>query len=116
MDCSIITGARLIPSICGMENPQMSASMTPTFFPSFRSASPRLVVTDDFPTPPFPDATATTLVAEPVSPGSGPASRRTRAIICARSASSISSVRTSRSGTSSAAAARNLPASSESTG
>ena len=76
----------------------------------------RLVVTDDLPTPPFPDATATTLVREPVSPGPGPASWRTRAIISARSASFISSVRNSRSETRLAAASRILLANSESSG
>src|ERR1041385_3453189 len=36
----------------------MSASMRPTFAPAIASDTARLVVTVDFPTPPFPEATA----------------------------------------------------------
>src|SRR5580700_957782 len=42
----------------------MSASTTPTFWPEAASAAARLTVTDDLPTPPFPLATAYTLVSE----------------------------------------------------
>src|SRR5487761_1159104 len=42
----------------------MSASTTPTFCPAEASAAARLTVTEDLPTPPFPLATANTLVSE----------------------------------------------------
>ena len=48
------------PSMRGIENPQMSASMTPTANPRSASAAARLAVTEDFPTPPLPDAIAST--------------------------------------------------------
>ena len=48
----------------GTEKPQMSASITPTAYPCSASAAARLVVIDDLPTPPFPEATITTLVVE----------------------------------------------------
>src|ERR671929_1033932 len=43
----------------------MSASTTPTDSPRLASAAARLTVTDDFPTPPLPEATAYTRVSEP---------------------------------------------------
>ncbi|SKZ35761.1 Uncharacterised protein [Mycobacteroides abscessus subsp. abscessus] len=43
----------------------MSASSTPTDSPRCARAVARFTVTDDFPTPPLPDATAYTLVSEP---------------------------------------------------
>src|SRR5216683_3949668 len=42
----------------------MSASSRPTFWPAAASAAARLTVTDDLPTPPFPLATAYTLVSD----------------------------------------------------
>src|SRR6266516_3825915 len=38
----------------------MSASRMPTRLPSWEKAMPRFAVSDDLPTPPFPDATAIT--------------------------------------------------------
>ena len=49
-----------MPSMRGIEKPQMSASMTPTAKPRSARAAARLAVTDDFPTPPLPEATAST--------------------------------------------------------
>ena len=51
-----------MPSIRGMEKPHTSASTAATLYPAWASAIDRLVVTDDFPTPPLPDATASTRV------------------------------------------------------
>ena len=45
-----------MPNIRGRENPQMSASMTPTTWPRAARATARLAVTDDLPTPPLPEA------------------------------------------------------------
>lgn len=47
------------PSILGIENPPMSASSTPTVRPRCARRAARLTVTDDFPTPPLPEAMAT---------------------------------------------------------
>ena len=47
-----------MPSRRGTENPQMSASSTPTVKPSPAIAAARLTVTDDLPTPPLPLAMA----------------------------------------------------------
>ena len=60
-----ITGSWSTPSIAGTENPYTSASSTPTEWPCRARATARLTVTDDLPTPPLPDETATTLVPEP---------------------------------------------------
>ena len=46
-----------------MENPQMSASRTPTTCPDLARATARFAVTEDFPTPPLPDATPMTRAA-----------------------------------------------------
>src|ERR1022692_4611149 len=51
-----------MPSRRGTEKPQMSASSTPMVSPRRASATARFTVTDDFPTPPFPDPTARILV------------------------------------------------------
>jgi len=56
-----------MPSIRGTEKPQMSASITPTVKPRVASPAARFTVTDDFPTPPFPEATMTTLVEVGIS-------------------------------------------------
>ncbi len=49
-----------MPSRRGTENPQMSASSTPTVSPRRAMATARLTVTELFPTPPLPEATAMT--------------------------------------------------------
>ncbi len=56
-----------MPSIRGMEKPHTSASTAATRWPRSASAIERLVVTDDFPTPPLPEATAMTRVRESVN-------------------------------------------------
>ncbi len=61
---SLETRSPSTPSMRGTEKPQMSASITPTAYPCSASAAARLVVIDDLPTPPFPEATITTLVVE----------------------------------------------------
>jgi len=50
-----------MPSMRGMEKPQMSASSTPTMRPCAASATARFAVTELFPTPPLPLAMASTL-------------------------------------------------------
>ena len=55
----------------GTENPQMSASSTPTVSPRAASAAARLTVTDDLPTPPLPDAMRMTLAASGTDVSSG---------------------------------------------
>ncbi len=45
-----------MPSRCVRENPQMSASRTPTRLPVRASATARLAVIEDLPTPPLPEA------------------------------------------------------------
>src|SRR5438552_10015956 len=84
------------PSMRGRENPQMSASRTPTVRPLPARAAARLAVTEDFPTPPFPDAMATTLVLAGISVAGAPslAFHRARAISAARSSGLISPMRT----------------------
>ena len=61
---SITVGECDTPSIRGMEKPQTSASTTATSLPSPASATARLVVTEDLPTPPLPDAMSSTRVDE----------------------------------------------------
>jgi hypothetical protein len=51
-----------MPSIRGIEKPQISASSSPTRKPSFASEIATLAEIDDFPTPPLPDPMAMTLV------------------------------------------------------
>ncbi len=48
------------PSSRGIENPPMSASSTPTVSPRLAMAIARWAVTEDLPTPPFPEEMATT--------------------------------------------------------
>jgi D-amino-acid dehydrogenase len=57
-------GGRSMPSMRGIEKPHTSASIAATRFPRWASATARLVVTDDLPTPPLPDAIASTPVFE----------------------------------------------------
>src|SRR5690606_25180523 len=77
--------------------PQMSASSTPTVNPWAATATARLTVTDDLPTPPLPDAIATTLVVggTAVSGARSWALRRARLIVRAFS-SAVSSVQLKR--------------------
>ena len=51
-----------MPSIRGIEKPHTSASTAATRCPAAASAIERFVVTDDLPTPPLPDAIASTRV------------------------------------------------------
>ena len=53
-------GVPVAPSICGRFGPVMSASRSPTRAPLCASATARLTETVLFPTPPLPEATATT--------------------------------------------------------
>ena len=67
---SMITGARSMPSMRGIEKPQTSASTTPTLVGSplvwrWARAMARLVVTEDLPTPPLPEAINRTRVRLP---------------------------------------------------
>ena len=82
-----------MPSIRGMLNPQMSASSTPTVKPRAASAAARFTVTDDLPTPPLPDATASTRVLACTCVGAAlsRAVRRARSITRAFSAAFSSS-------------------------
>ena len=61
---SITTGARSMPSIRGMENPHTSASMIAVLLPRLANAMARLLVIEDLPTPPLPDAMSRTRVFE----------------------------------------------------
>ena len=56
-----------MPSMRGIEKPQTSASTAATLCPRCASATARFVVTDDLPTPPLPDAIASTRVRESVN-------------------------------------------------
>ena len=56
-----------MPSMRGIEKPHTSASTAATAWPRAASATARLVVTDDLPTPPLPDDTAITRVRESVN-------------------------------------------------
>ena len=51
-----------MPSMRGIEKPHTSASTAATLCPRCASATARFVVTDDLPTPPLPDAIASTRV------------------------------------------------------
>jgi hypothetical protein len=42
----------------GMEGPEISASINPTFAPALASATAKLLAVVDLPTPPLPDAIA----------------------------------------------------------
>ena len=67
MTSSITVGGRSMPSMRGIEKPHTSASTAATLWPRCASATARLVVTDDLPTPPLPDAIARTRVRESVN-------------------------------------------------
>ena len=86
-----------MPSSRGTEKPQMSASRTPTTRPRAASATARFTVTDDLPTPPLPDAMASTraLAGTAVSGASSRAFQRARAMTAARSSASMAATRTS---------------------
>ena len=57
------------PSMRGIENPQMSASSTPTVSPRAASAAATFAVIEDLPTPPLPLPTAMTRVVADTSVG-----------------------------------------------
>ena len=59
---SMTIGGCCTPSIRGIEKPHTSASTTATPLPRWARATARLVVTDDLPTPPLPDAMSSTRV------------------------------------------------------
>ena len=54
------SGRVVMPSMRGCDGPKTSASNNPTFNPSLDKATARLTEVVDFPTPPLPEATATT--------------------------------------------------------
>ena len=64
---SMTTGGCCTPSMRGIEKPHTSASTTATSRPRRASDTDRLVVTDDLPTPPLPEATSSTRVLLPGS-------------------------------------------------
>ena len=74
----------------------MSASSTPTVNPRAASATARFTVTDDLPTPPLPDAMASTRASAgtSVSGASSRAFQRARAMTAARSSASIAATST----------------------
>ncbi len=76
----------------------MSASRTPTVSPLVAREAARFTVTEDFPTPPFPDATAMTFVVGEISVvgASWVALQRARAIVVAFSSGVISVQESSR--------------------
>ena len=86
-----------MPRSLGTEKPQMSASRIPTVSPREARATARFTVTEDLPTPPFPDATASTRAVggTSVSGASSRAFQRTRAMTAARSSASMAAMRTS---------------------
>ena len=55
------------PSIRGIEKPYTSASITATLWPCWASATARLAVTEDLPTPPLPEEISSGRVREPGS-------------------------------------------------
>ena len=61
---SITVGGLSIPSMRGMEKPHTSASTIPTLFPRFARDIARFADTDDFPTPPLPEAMRRTRVLQ----------------------------------------------------
>ncbi len=60
MPRGLAEGCPCKPNILGMLGPVMSASSTPTLWPSRRRATASRLVTRDLPTPPLPLITATT--------------------------------------------------------
>ena len=69
----------------------MSASRTPTSWPSAASAAARLTASDDLPTPPLPDATAITRVVAGSCTPFGSAPPRSLVVSAARSSGVITS-------------------------
>ena len=59
MRFSNMPGRPRAPSMSGTSGPYTSESMMPTVPPVWESVTARLTATVDFPTPPFPDETAT---------------------------------------------------------
>ncbi len=68
-----------MPSRRGTENPQMSASSTPTVRPRRARATARLTVTELLPTPPLPEATAMTRVVSGTAVAGASSRARSRA-------------------------------------
>src|SRR5689334_16273362 len=56
---AVMAGFSVMPRSVGMLGPYTSASRRPTFTPVWESATARLALTVDLPTPPLPLATAT---------------------------------------------------------
>jgi len=83
-----------MPSSRGTENPQMSASSTPTVSPRRARATARLTVTELLPTPPLPEATAITRAVSgtSVTGASSRARSRARAMTACFCAASITPV------------------------
>ena len=81
-----------IPSMRGIEKPQMSASSTPTVLPTLASAAAKLTVTELLPTPPLPLAIAKMRVLRGicVSGACSRAFQRARVITAVRSSAVIS--------------------------
>ena len=81
-----------IPSMRGIEKPQMSASRTPTVLPDAASAAARFTVTDDLPTPPLPLAMARIRVLLGIAVGAAfsRAFHRARVMTAERSSAVIS--------------------------
>jgi len=107
MPAGPMNGVLWIPNILGMLGPVMSASSTPTGWPSCRRATASRALTSDLPTPPLPLMTATTCrmwlkpsaVPDcPIRPS--PIRRRSSSVISARS------IRTSRTPSNPSTAAR----------
>ena len=86
-----------MPRRRGTEKPQMSASRMPMVRPRRARATARLTVTDDLPTPPLPEAMASTraVAGMAVSGASSRAFQRARAMTAARSAASMVAMRIS---------------------
>ncbi len=84
-----------MPSMAGMENPQMSPSTIPTLMPDRARATAMLAEIEDLPTPPLPEETATVRAGEPGSPIPGPAFSLRALIQALAASSSITSMSTS---------------------
>ena len=77
-----------------LEKPQMSASNMPTAAPSRASATARLTLTEDFPTPPLPETMPSTrvLMGKSMAKARSWAARRARSIRALRSPWSIAPI------------------------
>ena len=90
-----------IASSLGTEWPQTSASSRPTTRPRRASETARFTLTEDLPTPPLPEATASTLAVAGMSVGTALSWALSRALAMSadRSEGSITPVLTSTSST-----------------